>query len=61
MEKVDAIIAKQDRKLPLSSSSAGLLAPSKAIKNKEEVDKSPEAEIAKYIAIIRKKSKGLVK
>lgn len=60
MEKVEAIIAQQNKKIPLSAS-AGLLAPSKAPKNKEEVDKSPEAEIAKYIAIIRKKSKGLVK
>lgn len=60
MEKVDAMLAKQDKKIPLSASS-GLLSPSKSMKEKPEADDSPEASIAKYIAIIRKKSKGITK
>lgn len=54
------MLAKQDKKIPLPAS-AGLLAPSRAMKEKPEADDSPEASIAKYIAIIRKKSKGLNK
>ncbi len=54
------MLAKQDKKIPLSASS-GLLSPSKSMKEKPEADDSPEAAIAKYIAIIRKKSKGITK
>ena len=44
---------------PSMSASSGLLSPSKA--PKQEASKSPEAAIAKYIALIRKQRQELTK
>ena len=57
MAKVDAIIEKQNKALPISTS--GLLSP-KGKPSKVAMD-SPEAQIAKYVAIIRKQREELVK
>lgn len=57
MAKVDAIIEKQNKKLPIST--AGLLSPKG--KAAQTTMDSPEAQIAKYVAIIRKQREELVK
>jgi len=57
MAKVDAIIEKQNKSLPISTS--GLLSP-KGKPSLMSMD-SPEAQIAKYVAIIRKQREELVK
>lgn len=57
MAKVDAIIEKQNKALPISTS--GLLSP-KGKPSMTPID-SPEAQIAKYVAIIRKQREELVK
>lgn len=57
MAKVDSIIEKQNKKLPISTS--GLLSP-KGKAAPTTMD-SPEAQIAKYVAIIRKQREELVK
>ena len=62
MAKVDGIIAQQDKKVPISSS--GLLSPARLPKttiSKPIKEDSPEASIAKYVAMIRKQREGLLK
>lgn len=60
MSKVDNIIAQQNKKAPVSAS--GLLSPGRAAPKSVQIDeKSPEASIAKYVAMIRKQREGLVK
>ena len=55
MGRVEKMLAAK----PSMSPSSGLLSPSKA--PKQEVVKSPEATIAKYIALIRKQRQELTK
>lgn len=57
MAKVDAIIEKQNKALPISTS--GLLSP-KGKPSLMSMD-NPEAQIAKYVALIRKQREELVK
>ena len=59
MAKVDGIIAQQDKKTPVSAS--GLLSPSRTSVAKPIKEDSPEASIAKYVAMIRKQREGLLK
>lgn len=59
MSKVDAVIAQQDKKTPVAAS--GLLSPSRLASVKPLKEDSPEASIAKYVAMIRKQRKELVK
>ncbi len=58
MARIDKLIQEKDKTLPVSTS--GLLAP-KGIKTEKEDDTSVEAQLAKYIAIIRKQREELIK
>jgi hypothetical protein len=57
MARVDKLIHDKNKELPLSTS--GLLAPKGKMSKIDE--SSPEAQIAKYITIIRKQREELVK
>lgn len=59
MSRVDAIISEEDKAVPVSVT--GLLGRSKAPMKAKGDMKSPEAQIAKYIAMIRKQRKELLK
>lgn len=58
MARIDKLIQEKDKTLPVSTS--GLLAP-KGIKTEKQDDTSVEAQLAKYIAIIRKQREELIK
>ena len=58
MARIDKLIQEKDKTLPVSTS--GLLAP-KGIKTEKEDDTSVEAQLAKYITIIRKQREELIK
>lgn len=58
MARIDKMIQEKDKNLPVSTS--GLLAP-KGIKTEKQDDTSVEAQLAKYIAIIRKQREELIK
>jgi hypothetical protein len=58
MARIDKMIQQKDKTLPVSTS--GLLAP-KGIKPEKQDDTSVEAQLAKYIAIIRKQREELIK
>lgn len=57
MARVDKLLQEKDRALPVSTS--GLLAPKGKMSKIDE--SSPEAQIAKYISIIRKQREELIK
>lgn len=59
MSRVDAIISEEDKTVPVSVT--GLLGRSKVPMKAKDDMKSPEAQIAKYIAMIRKQRKELLK
>lgn len=58
MARIDKLIQEKDKTLPVSTS--GLLAP-KGVKTEKQDDTSVEAQLAKYIAIIRKQREELIK
>ena len=58
MARIDKLIQEKDKTLPVSTS--GLLAP-KGLKTEKEDDTSVEAQLAKYITIIRKQREELIK
>lgn len=58
MARIDKMIQEKDKSLPVSTS--GLLAP-KGIKPTKQDDNSVEAQLAKYISIIRKQREELIK
>jgi hypothetical protein len=58
MARIDKLIQEKDKTLPVSTS--GLLAP-KGLKTEKEDDTSVEAQLAKYIALIRKQREELIK
>lgn len=58
MSRVDSIIAEQDKTAPVAVS--GLLGRTK-IPSKEMKTDTPEAQIAKYVAMIRKQREALKK
>jgi hypothetical protein len=58
MAHIDKMIQQKDKSLPVSTS--GLLAP-KGIKTEKQDDTSVEAQLAKYIALIRKQREELIK
>lgn len=58
MSRIDSIIAEQDKSAPVAV--GGLLGRTKA-PSKEMKTNGPEAQIAKYVAMIRKQREALLK
>jgi translation initiation factor 2 gamma subunit (eIF-2gamma) len=58
MSRVDAIIAEQDKSAPVAV--GGLLGRTKVAPKQIKSD-SPEAQVAKYVAMIRKQREALLK
>lgn len=58
MSRVDSIIAEQDKSAPVA---VGGLLGRKKVPSKEMNMDSPESQIAKYVAMIRKQRKVLIK
>lgn len=58
MSRVDALLSKQDRKTPMSTS--GLLSPQKKASVKGPED-TVDMKIAQYIALIRKQRQEMLK
>ena len=58
MSRVDAIIAEQDKSAPVAV--GGLLGRTK-VAPKQMTGNSPEAQVAKYVAMIRKQREALLK
>jgi hypothetical protein len=59
MSKIDSLIVEEDKTAPVHVS--GLLGRSKTPQKKQKDEKSPEAQIAKYIAMIRQQRKEMLK
>lgn len=59
MSRVDSIIAEQDKSVPVAVS--GLLGRTKAVPKQMPTSNTPDAQVAKYIAMIRKQRKALIK
>lgn len=58
MSRVDSIIAEQDKSAPVAVS--GLLGRTKPVSKQMPMD-TPEAQVAKYVAMIRKQREALLK
>lgn len=58
MSRVDSIIAEQDKSAPVSV--GGLLGRTKPVSKQMPTD-TPEAQVAKYVAMIRKQREALMK
>ena len=58
MSRIDSVIAEQDKTAPVSVS--GLLGRTKTPSKQIKMD-TPEAQIAKYVAMIRKQREALKK
>jgi hypothetical protein len=59
MSKIDTIISEQDKSAPVAV--GGLLGRTKLPSKQTQSDNSPEAQIAKYVAMIRKQREALMK
>jgi hypothetical protein len=59
MSRVDSIIADEDKSAPVAVS--GLLGRTKVPEKTKKDMTSPEAQIAKYVAMIRKQREALLK
>jgi hypothetical protein len=59
MSRVDSLIADEDKSAPVAV--GGLLGRTKLPEKTKTDMKSPEAQIAKYVAMIRKQRKSLLK
>ena len=59
MSRVDAIIAQQDKSVPVAV--GGLLGRTKAPPKQTPTANTPEAQVAKYVAMIRKQREALMK
>lgn len=59
MSRIDSIIAEQDKSAPVAVS--GLLGRTKPVSKQIPMDNSPEAQVAKYVAMIRKQREALMK
>jgi hypothetical protein len=59
MSRVDSLIVDQDKSAPVAV--GGLLGRTKLPEKTKTDMKSPEAQIAKYVAMIRKQRKALLK
>lgn len=59
MSRVDTIIAQQDKSAPVAV--GGLLGRTKTAPKQMPTANTPEAQVAKYVAMIRKQREALMK
>lgn len=59
MSRIDSIIAEQDKSVPVAV--GGLLGRTKAPPKQMSTANTPDAQVAKYVAMIRKQREALMK